>query len=88
MELNKDKDAPQIEYPCEWKYKIIGEDLENMLNTIDDVIEGLEADLSPSNISTKGKYYSLNLKVYVKSEEQRNSIYHSLKLCPSIKIVL
>ncbi len=77
-----------IEYPCQWKYKIIGENLEDMLNTIDDTIEGLEADLSPSNISSRGKYYSLNLTVLVESQEQRDSIYQTLNLNSNIKFVL
>ncbi len=86
--MNKEKSEKLlIDYPCEWKYKIIGENLEMMLGTIDDIIERLEADLSPSNISKKGNYYSLNLKVFVESQEQRDFIYQSLKLDKCIKIV-
>ena len=88
MILDGNTEQPVVNYPCEWKYKIIGDNLEKMLNTIDDIIEGLEADLSPSNISKKGKYYSLNLIVSVNTQEEQDSIYQSLQLCPSIKIVL
>lgn len=88
MILDDNSGKPVVEYPCEWNYKIIGDNLEKMLNTIDDIIEGLAADLSPSNISRKGKYYSLKLVVSVNTQEERDSIYQSLQLCPSIKIVL
>jgi len=88
MLLDENSEQPVINYPCKWKYKIIGDNLEKMLNSIDDIIAGLDADLTPSNISRKGKYYSLNLIVSVNTQEERDSIYQSLKLCSSIKIVL
>ena len=72
--MNDGKERPVIEYPTNWQYKIIGENLESMLSTIDDTIEGLEADLTPSNISKKGNYYSLNLVVKVNDEEERDKI--------------
>jgi len=85
--MTKKKEKPLIEYPTEWRYKIIGENLESMLYTIDDTIEGLESDLTPSNISKKGKYYSLNLVVTVESEEDRDNIYRELVSNPNIKMV-
>ena len=86
MEENNEK--LNIEYPTEWRYKIIGENLESMLQTIDDSIEGFQSDLTPSNISRKGKYYSLNLVVLVNSEEERDNIYRQLTSNPNIKMVL
>lgn len=80
---------PEIEYPCEWKYKVIGEELKSILGTIDDLlIDKFEYELSPSNISKKGKYYSLNLQVKVESETERDFIYNSLLDNSKIKIVL
>lgn len=86
--MTENKEHPLIEYPTDWRFKIIGENLESMLSTIDDTIEGLESDLTPSNISKKGNYYSLNLVVKVKSEEERDNIYQELVSNPNIKMVL
>ncbi|MBZ0180024.1 MAG: DUF493 domain-containing protein [Melioribacteraceae bacterium] len=89
MILGNDNSKPSIEYPCNWKYKIIGDNLEEMLKAIDDLlIDKFEYYITPSNISKKGNYYSLNLIVRVDSEDERVLIYNSLSENISIKYVL
>jgi len=82
-------ERPIIDYPCKWEFKVIGQELESILKTIDDLLaDKFEYDLTPSNISQKGKYYSLNLKVLVNTEEERNMIYQHLLNNGNIKMVL
>lgn len=89
MIIGDDNSKPSIEYPCNWKYKIIGDNLEVMLKAIDDLlIDKFEYDITPSNISRKGNYYSLNLIVLVNSEDERVLVYNSLSENISIKYVL
>ena len=78
MDKNSNKEEIRIEYPCEWSYKIIGKNLEKMIAIIEETVANMDYDLTPSNISKKGKYYSLNLKVTVDSEIVRNMIYKKL----------
>ena len=78
---------PEIEYPCEWSYKIIGNNLEKMLEAIENAVSGLTYDVTPSNISKNGNYYSLNLSLIVPNEVVRDIIYQKLDTSDSIKIV-
>ena len=88
MESDNNKEELKIEYPCEWSYKIIGNNLEKMIKIIEDTVEKMEYDLTPSNISKKGNYYSLNLKVQVNSETERDIIFKKLSDAEEIIYVL
>ncbi len=85
-EPNKNK--PDIDYPCEWEYKIIGKDVDALLILIEEVTAGLEYNVTPSNISSGGKYYSLNLNVEVPNELIRNLIYEKLQSSAHVKFVI
>jgi uncharacterized protein len=79
---------PDIEYPCEWSYKVIGKDVDKILEAIEDASGGLNYDVTPSNISRNGNYYSLNFKIEVPSETVRDIIYQKLGNNSDIKIIL
>ena len=79
---------PEIEYPCEWAYKIIGTNIEKILEAIEIAVSDMKYDITPSNISKKGKYFSLNLLVTVPNETIRDIIYQKLNSSDSIKIVI
>ena len=78
---------PEITYPCEWSYKIIGNNIDKILEAIENAVSGLKYDVTPSNISKNGNYYSLNLKLTVPNEVVRDLIYQKLDSCESVKIV-
>jgi uncharacterized protein len=86
MLLDSNK-RPEIIYPCEWSYKIIGNNVEKMLEAIEIAVSGLKYDVTPSNISNKGNYYSLNLTLTVPNEVVRDIIYQKLDSHESVKIV-
>lgn len=88
MIFNHENKKPQIEYPCKWPYKIIGKSVEEMINAVEEVVVGLEYDLTPSNISRKGKYFSLNIFVVVPSEIVRDLIFQKLSAHPAINFVI
>lgn len=79
---------PNIDYPCDWDYKIIGSNVEGILYAIEDAAEGLKYEVSPSNISKTGKYVSINLKVKVDNEYVRDSVYSSLDSSECIIMVI
>jgi len=79
---------PEIEYPCDWDYKIIGNNVDGILYAIEDAAHGLDYKVSPSNVSKTGKYVSINLKVKVENEYVRNSVYSSLDNSESVIMVL
>ncbi len=79
---------PGMVYPCEWNYKVIGDNIELMVSSIEETVKGYKYDLTPSNISLRGNYFSLNLKVEVTSEIDRNLIYEKLQKAPYVKMII
>jgi putative lipoic acid-binding regulatory protein len=79
---------PNIEYPCNWDYKVIGTDVDEMIKAIDQVAIGMEYKISSSNVSSKGNYFSLNLTVFVTTEVIRDMIFSKLKDNEFVKMVL
>ena len=79
---------PKIEYPAKWDYKIIGSSVEDMLKAVEEIIVGFDYQVTPSNISRNGKYFSLNITVVVPSEVLRDIIFQKLTNHLDIKIVI
>jgi len=88
MILDSNSKQPIIEYPTKWEYKVIGEDIDKLLKAIEETVNGLEYEITPSNISKGGKYFSLNLTVVVLSEVMRNRVFRDLDDHPNVKIVI
>jgi len=94
MVLNKKKSSgteverPEIEYPCTWVYKVIGEDCTLLKDVITESCAPIGVSITHSHMSSKGKYHSLNAELIVPSEEIRLGIYETLKSAPAVKIVL
>lgn len=89
MILDSDnKQRPEIEYPCEWSYKVIGENVDEILEAIEEASSGLKYEVTPSNVSRNGNYLSLNFKIEVPSELVRDLIYEKLGNNSSIRMVL
>lgn len=81
-------EKPEIEYPCNWVYKVIGEDTDVLKEIIMTACAPVEVEISHSHSSSKGKYHSLNASLEVEDEAQRLQIYDLLKKHPAIKVVL
>ena len=88
MLLDSNSKKPNIEYPCDWHYKVIGTDADEMIKAIELAVEGMDYKISASNVSSKGNYFSLNLKVFVTSEVIRDIIFAKLKDNEFVKLVL
>lgn len=88
MKIDLSKEKLQLEYPCEWLYKLIGADERAVRTAIAETITERSHTIANSNTSSNGKYQSLNLSLTVESDEDRTGIYQSLKNHPAIKMVL
>ncbi len=82
------KNRPQIEYPCQWEYKIIARTPDEAVRAAESAAEGFKYDITASNISKKGKYVSINLSVEVENEEERNIIFGKLENDESVVMVI
>ena len=88
MKIKVTENSYKVIYPCQWLYKVIGSDQEQIQQAIAQVVQDASCSVTPSNSSQTGKYHSYNLEITVHSEDERNRIYQDLKDHPSIKIVL
>lgn len=86
--MNLENKKPEISYPTKWEYKIIGSGIDEMIKAVEEATIGFEYDLSASNISRKGKYFSLNVSVIVPSEVIRDLIFQKLVSHQAIKFVI
>lgn len=82
------QDKPEIVYPCEWAYRIIGLAEEPIKNVVASVVGERNYTLKSSNQSSSGKFVSMALEMIVDSEEERVSIYESIKASDDVKMVL
>lgn len=87
MILGENDKRPQIDYPCEWSYRIIGDDIKKMVEAVEDSLKDMKYDLQASNISNKGNYFSISLKVFVDNEVIRDIIYEKIKNHRNVKMV-
>lgn len=85
---DKGVERPEIDYPCTWVYKVIGEDCSLLKDVITKTCDPIEVTITHSHMSSKGKYHSLNAELIVPNEEVRLKIYDTLKTSPAVKIVL
>ncbi|MBC2716418.1 MAG: DUF493 domain-containing protein [Desulfobacteraceae bacterium] len=77
-----------VEYPCQWSYRIIGQNEELIRSAVTECMKEATYQLTASNSSCSGKYVSLNLETVVLNEEIRNRIYFDLKSLSCVKMVL
>jgi len=70
---------PEIEYPCQWEFKVIGTDEAALRRAIEEIVGDRPHELTFSHRSRGGKYSSLRLSVHVDDEECRNAIFVALR---------
>jgi putative lipoic acid-binding regulatory protein len=85
---NECKTKPDIEYPCEWGYKIIGTDKQKLEASVIEVMGEREYQIKKGNSSSKGKFHSLNARCVVISEEDRYLIFNKFQKHPAVKMVI
>lgn len=80
--------TPKIQYPCEWEYKVILLEDEDVKSTINCILLNKLCTINASNKSKQGKYQSYNIKTLVMNEDERKMIFETLKQNDKIKYVL
>ncbi len=81
-------ERPEIDYPCTWTYKVIGENHDLLRDVIVAACSPHAVMISRSHRSSKGKYHSVNAELVVPDETARLRIYEILKNHSAVKIVL
>ena len=86
IDLSKEK--LELDYPCNWEYKLIVLEHINIKTTVTEVISNREHKVKESKVSSKGKYKSYTLEMLVHNEDDRKEIYKMLGDHSNIKMVL
>ena len=79
---------PVIEYPCNWDYRVIGEDEHKLRIAVAGIAGNVPYMLTRGNISKKARYLSLQLTIEVRDENERNQLFESLSQHEDVKYVL
>jgi len=69
------KERPEISYPTNWGFKLIGRDKDKLLACIKEAMGEKEHLCSLGNASRTGKFHSYNASCTVNTEEERNRIF-------------
>jgi putative lipoic acid-binding regulatory protein len=88
MILDSNSERPELKYPCEWIYKVIGKDVDKLIAAIETASLELDYEVTPSNVSENENYFSLNFKITVPSEAARDIIYQKLNNHKDVIMVL
>lgn len=79
---------PNIEYPCQWHYRLIGEDRSAIMEAINTAVDMSFCVVSEGNASSGGRYLSLNLEIRVDNEAERLRLYQLFSNHPAIRVVI
>jgi len=78
----------ELDYPCDWEYKVVIRKENEIKDIIKDVIDQREHNITPSKQSSQGKFTSHTLKMEVNDEKDRQDIYKQLGEHKDIKMVI
>ncbi|PIF04211.1 MAG: DUF493 domain-containing protein [Arcobacter sp.] len=85
-DLNKHK--LELDYPCNWTYKLVIRQEQNIKKIIQEVLEQREHGVKPSKTSKEGKFKSYTLEVLVHNDEDRKALYEVLSDHEHIKMIV
>ena len=84
----KSQEKPEIVYPTNWGFKIIGTDKEKLQACIKEVMGEKEHLCHLGNSSSKGKFHTYNASCEVADEEERNRIFKAFSDHDDVKMVI
>jgi putative lipoic acid-binding regulatory protein len=79
---------PDICYPTNWGYKVIGQDLHKTKKAIKDIICDKEHKIKESKKSKTGKYTSFSVEILVFNEDERVYFFEEFSKHTEIKYVV
>jgi len=89
MILDSETDKkPEIEYPIEWGYKLIGRDNSKLQTCISKIMGNKKHTTTAGHASKTGKFHSYNTKCIVENEEERNKIFKAFEDCETVEMVI
>lgn len=88
MTVNPVTEQLELEYPCQWLYKLIGTDETSLRQAVLEVVDVEGVIIELSNTSSGGNYVSINVEVRVCNDSERTGLYEALRTHRSVRMVL
>ena len=88
---NNTPEKPEINYPTNWGFKLIGRDKEALLACIKEIMKEMgekEHLCSLGNTSRTGKFTTYNASCTVNTEEERNRIFKYFETHDDVDMVI
>jgi uncharacterized protein len=86
--MDYEKKKPEIIYPCLWTYSVIGQDEEDLLLVVGEIMRGREHKTSFARQSPHKKYTAMHVDVTVADAADRNALFAAFRDHPKVKFVL
>jgi hypothetical protein len=86
--MNTSGCKPDIQYPCQWQFRLIGEERAAIIKAVGAVVDLAACAISEGNASSGGRYLSLNVETTVHDEGERLRLYRLFAADPAIRVVL
>jgi uncharacterized protein len=84
----RDGRGPEIDYPCDWSYRIIGTAESAIRALVAELVGEAAHALEASRVSSRGNYVSVRLTVAVVDDEHRLAIFRGLRDADCVQMVL
>ena len=88
MIINDKEQKLELEYPCNWNYKLITHAPHAIDEIIVSIINDRTYEKSLSNKSKTGTYHSFDVTLLVHSDDDRGMLFEAFKQHELIKMVL
>ena len=79
---------PEISYPCEWTYTIIGSEPEKMREDLREILPIEQYSIFDSKKSSKGNYVSYTIPVKVTTPDNLKALYQKIGALDCVKHVI
>ncbi len=85
---DKTQNKPDISYPTQWGFKLIGKNRDALHTCIKEVMGDKEHLCSTGNASKTGKFHSYNTSCQVDSQDERDRLFKCFQDHDDVKMVI
>ena len=86
--IRTDGCKPDIHYPCRWQFRLIGEERAAIVQAVEAVVDLSVCVITEGNVSSGGRYLSVNVEMTVNDEAERLRLYQQFAANRAIRVVL
>ena len=88
MDHASSEGRPQLDYPCEWGYRVIAGQESHIRLAIRQAFGSHPVQVGELRRSAGGRWCSMTVDTTVDNEEQRHAFFDRLRQCAGIRLVL